>query len=150
MFDGLLNLSLINVALTQNVPFLGAFDFPESQHLSILNNFSICFCFALPFPFHVPIQCFNTTLLLFFKILLCSLQYLETWFYVIQKVYRKNVSQFGRYVRKKKLITKINLNSNENIFYILVSRKKKSESKFMQIRLIKRLSFTQVTVVPKK
>ena len=85
------------------------------------------------------------------------------WFYVIQKMGRKNVSNFGGYVtkkklitkvnlyvRKKKLITKINLNSNNNIFYILVSRNKKLESKFMQVRLIKRLPFTEVTVVPKR
>ena len=53
------------------------------------------------------------------------------------------------YVRKKKLIKKINMNSNENILYPCFS-KKKLDSKFMKVRLIKRLPFTEVTVVPKK
>ena len=108
MFDGLLNPFLINAPLFQLVPFLGAFNFPESQPLPFLNNFSICSDFML---------CSHFTSQFFF-----FFQYNAFFlFYNNSKMYRKYVAQFDgkkHMLGRRKLINKINMNSKENIFQL--------------------------------
>ena len=112
-FDELPKLSLLNVVLIQLAPFLGACGSSESQYLSNQNNLLICF-FPL-YLYHFTSQ-FNVSIQRFFsfKMLLFNLKCLKTSFQNNSKNGQKICTVILReevYVKKKKLINKINMTS---------------------------------------